>query len=332
MEDLSVHEAAQRLAERRAPAPDSQVEQPVPEEQPAPESAPVEEQSPVEDSDDVEGEVQGEPDEVEDEVSEEDSAEEQPDSEETAQPLVLEDDAEIQLGDETITVRELREGNLRQEDYTRKTQALRERENALRGQEQAVQAIFDEQEAPLVAAIQQFQNVNWAALAQKDPEQFRALRTQAEATELEYNRLRQRREQTMEQIQAGTQEVKQKAAAEAQATLKRDLPGWNNAMYYSLVDYAAQIGFDREEVLTYTDPAVFKLLHKAKQYDAAKSKPRKPSIPSTPRRNVNPNSPAPGREPNAEATAVARATKQARKSGSVDDALALMKARRALKR
>lgn len=62
----------------------------------------------------------------------------------------------------------------------------------------------------------------------------------------------------------------QKKAQEAGTILARDIPGWNNDMYQQLMMYAVENGADADDIANTVDPVIFKILHKAMQYEKGK--------------------------------------------------------------
>ena len=63
----------------------------------------------------------------------------------------------------------------------------------------------------------------------------------------------------------------QAAAGECVQELKSDIPGWNDALYNNLMDYAIENGAKEDEIVKCVDPSIFKMLHKARQFDSGKA-------------------------------------------------------------
>lgn len=104
--------------------------------------APAEDEQPVEDSEDTE-EEQTEPtgEEVQEDQSDDGAEpEETEDSEEEESDEDLSDDTEIDMGEgrQPVTLQELKQGYLRQSDYTKKTQALAEERKAFEAEREAL--------------------------------------------------------------------------------------------------------------------------------------------------------------------------------------------------
>lgn len=113
-----------------------------PEEQP--ESTDEEEEAPKESSDDEDDEKP----EESDEEGEESDEEEEEDTPGPDDPVELSDDKKVKVGDEVLTGKELREGRLRQADYTRKTQQLAEQRKEFEADQQAIKQWFQSLKDP----------------------------------------------------------------------------------------------------------------------------------------------------------------------------------------
>lgn len=87
----------------------------------------------------------------------------------------------------------------------------------------------------------------------------------------------QRREEILSEFtKIKEEEAKQESetfkakAKESGVILARDIPGWNNDVYQQLMVYAVENGADATEIANTIDPMVFKMLHKAMQFDKGK--------------------------------------------------------------
>lgn len=114
-----------------------------PEEQPESTDADEEQEAPKESSDEEDDEKPDESDDEEGEQSEEEEEEADPD-----EPVELSDDKKVKVGDEVLTGKELREGRLRQADYTRKTQQLAEQRKEFEADQQAIKQWFQSLKDP----------------------------------------------------------------------------------------------------------------------------------------------------------------------------------------
>lgn len=200
---------------------------------------------------------------------------------------------------------ELKDGYLRQSDYTKKTQEIAEgrkafeteREAFSRQQQEIQQRVQLQQQnlqgyahlAALDAQIQQYQNVDWASLIDNDP-------VEAQKLQWQFNQLKEQRNGIAHQISNTEQQAAQqhqqalaKVVAEGRATLEREISGWSEDTVKQLRDYGQAQGFQAEELAQVYDPRQVKVLHKAYLYDQmmqkAQAKPEK--VETTPTRKVS---------------------------------------------
>lgn len=162
----------------------------------------------------------------------------------------------------------LKEAELRQADYTRKTQELAAERKAL--------AAANEQAAKLVA-LQQAVVAEQAELKaiEKSEAEWRAFqpRTQEEAEERRdrLDDLRIAREQTAQAMHSkayqATQEAQHhdaKALADMRAELPRIIQGFSPELETKIAQFAvADLGFQPEEISAVRDPKIVKVLHLA---------------------------------------------------------------------
>jgi hypothetical protein len=174
-------------------------------------------------------------------------------------------------------VAEWRDGALRREDYTQKTQQLAEltKQAAAINEAFQVQKQFDDQIAPkrdelarVKHQLAQFKGVNWTDLT---VEQHLSLRSQMEqlkdsATELE-----------------GQIKAEQSKFAESTVSKKRELletghrylasaiKGWNEQTQESAISAARSVGFTDNEIGSVIDPRFVHMAWKAAQFDKLQS-------------------------------------------------------------
>jgi hypothetical protein len=264
------------------------------------------------------------------EVDEEEVGHEEHSEEEQAPNVVnlddLADDAVLVVDGQETTAREIRESRLRLDDYTRKTQAVAAQRQVLTQREQLSAYYLGQQEQGLVQALEQLRSLNWQEIAQKSPQEFAAKKAQFEGTQLRLQQVQEEQQQFLRQIKQYEDEIARQQAAVAQKELKTLIPGWNNGLYYSLIDYATEAGFKREEALKYTDPRIFVLLKKARAYDQAQQVTTKKSVKASPKRSPKAASP---KSPEKRAAQDLQAVQQqAAKAGTIDAAVELLRAKR----
>lgn len=332
----SISAAAQALAQKRwahrqpqepEPAnPQAEPETPKKEKATAPEP-----EEPTSESELEQGQDAGEEPEVDsaegDEVEESDGdePEEQPS---TLSLDELDDESAIVIDGKEVTVREVRESRMRLDDYTRKTQALAAQRNTLTEREKLSAVLLGQQEQALINELEQLQSTDWHKLSQSDPQKFQNTRARMEGLQMHLQQTKDQQKRFLTQIGEYEEKIAHEQAKLAQKELKEKVPGWNNALYYSLVDYASQAGFDRDTVLKYTDPNIFLVLQKAKAYDEAKRITTKKSVKSSPKRTPQAKAPASPRREQSKQLDDVRAAAQ--KAGTADAAIELMRAKRAM--
>ena len=103
-----------------------------------------------------------------------------------------------------------------------------------------------------------------------ETEDFAALRKEAEAAQRDLKFLSEEADAFYKDVQEQQHAQLQKAAEECVKVLQEDIPDWNNQLYNDIRTYAIRQGLEENEVNNYVDPAVLKILNKARLYDAGK--------------------------------------------------------------
>lgn len=177
---------------------------------------------------------------------------------------------------------ELKNGYLRQQDYTQKTQNLARESQALQARVQqefqAVQSMATEfgQLASIDSQLQQYQQVNWQALKEQDPFAY--------GTALaEMNNLRAIREDVTRQIDGKRQymtqlqaQTFQQATAEAEEHLKKAIPNFGTETLKTMKQYGEKLGFSAQELANVADKRMLQVLYEASQWRALQDK--KPAL------------------------------------------------------
>lgn len=227
------------------------------------EEDPEEEES---DEEEVEPETTGE------EEEEPDAEEEEEDEADTEVLYTLADGTEATLDD-------LKRGNLRNADYTQKTQALAEERQAF---EQDRQSVGQERQA-LAESLMMSMNMvepqlvkgaqtDWQALQMEDAYAYAEQWAEYQQAQVRYSQLQQRGE-TLTQQQSQENRGKESAyAAEQGQALKLALPDLADptkakALQTQIRDYAVASGLSENEVTGIKDHRVIIMLNKARLYD-----------------------------------------------------------------
>lgn len=206
------------------------------------------------------------------EAQETTEAEEAPPEEDTGPKL-----AEVEIDGKLFAVpEELKDGYLRQADYTRKTQevaqARRHVETMLATASQAVQA--SQQFADIVgqikaadASLQAFHSLNWNELRASDPVEYATKQADYARWQSYRDGLVRNLQDTKAQVDyAMAQDMAAKVHEGAQL-LSQAIPGWGEQRMKELRAAAARHGYNDQELDSIADPRAVMILFKAAEYD-----------------------------------------------------------------
>lgn len=244
------------------------------------------EDNPEDDFDDADDAEDLDADEAEDDEAEADDDEDDADEDvdETDAPA-FSDETEIELEDGSkVTLADLKKGNLRQADYTRKTQEVAE----IRREFEAKSSQIDGAAQQLVNQFQVLEQMlamqapqrPTAQMAQDDPFGYQ----EAQARFMEFQ---EQMQHVSAQMQQASQFADQRKQQERQVQIQnamRDLIAWNpdfadaekrRAFGQKLAADVEVYGFNKSDLDEITDPRVIKALADAAKYQALqKSKPK----------------------------------------------------------
>ena len=245
----------------------------------------------------------------------------------------------LEVDGEEKTIEELRNGFLRQKDYTRKTQELAEHRKAVEAKDQEMdreRAEYAQLLPALAERIQQEakQEPDWDTLYDADPvmaaKAERQWRKEQEGRVAQLQAV-QAEQQRMQQIEAQKHVQMQQSYLEQQRQILPDIiPEWRDGKVAAteatqIRDFLLGEGFSEQDVSGMSNATLVKLARKAMLYDRGetranevKAKPKKPrakilksgSRASQPKRT----------------SAAQEAQNRARKTGRVNDAAAAIKA------
>lgn len=240
-----------------------------------------------------------------------------------------------------LPVDEVRSGYMRHADYTRKTQALAKERAAipqkLAESERAVteartgftQALQNLEAFVVYAAAPELGNVDWNRLAVENPGEHVRLTQRANQINATLTQIRNHQTELAKQAQEQHQKAMKQAALDAREALNREIPGgWNDDLYSKITKGAINhYGFTPEEFGTIVDARTILMANDALKYrELVSGKPIAQQKVAKAPLAVKPGAaptPADKRQ-----SLVEKARETARKSGSVEDALALMQAKR----
>jgi len=176
---------------------------------------------------------------------------------------------------EKPTIKELREGYMRTKDYSRKTAELaRQREEVGTKTRQAIDSERTQylqnlkvlHDTLIETVAPELRNVDWDALATNDAFEFVRLRNRADKISRVLGEIQSETQNVTKKQQAERNALTREQAIKARETLERDIPGFDDTMYQTLMNTAKEYGFDIDEVAQWVDPRPLKVLHDAYQF------------------------------------------------------------------
>jgi len=194
---------------------------------------------------------------------------------------------------------ELKDGYLRQADYTRKTQEVAEQRKAAESLKAEAEAVFSVSQEVLEARafkmnidsqLKQFEAINWDQMEQEDPigaqsawRRFQQLQQQAGQVD---GYLMQQQAQRAEQMERETANRLRETAEFA----SKNIPGWTPEMDAKITSFVTDLGIGHQELISAINPTVYKLLHMAylgSQTLAKQQTPPRPTAPTQPLKTVS---------------------------------------------
>lgn len=210
----------------------------------------------------------------EDETETEDQEEEDDEDDEDTVQLAQDDDiVEITVNGEVVqhSVAQLKRLAGQEASLTRKSQETASKRKEAEDAISKNHAVFQTLLAKAEERHKPYADVDML-LASKtmDAEDFAALRKEAAESAAELKFLQEEADKFYQDIQAKQQAQMQDAAKECVRVLEEDIPEWNNDLYNEIRSYAVSQGLEQTEVDSYVDPAVIKILNKARLFDQGK--------------------------------------------------------------
>lgn len=269
---------------------------------------------------------------------EEEEPEETPDEEDEEDPDDTEEVMYTTQDGEQVTLDELKKGYLRQSDYTKKTQAVAQARDQLQSVAQQVQ-----QERQVLAEnlnlalnviepqLAQLAKTDWDKLAAEDAYEYAEKRALFDQAQARYNQIVASAKQAIQAQQAQTSANHQARFQNELKALSMALPDMADPtkarqLRSALKEYAiSAIGLTEQEANQIVDHRMVVMMNKARLYDELQDSQvsvAKKKVAKTPKKVVRAGKPT----TRSERQESARKQQQAklRKSGSVDDAVALL--------
>jgi len=185
------------------------------------------------------------------------------------------DDQPVKVGDRVYTKQELQEALGKSKDYTQKTQAVADQRRAVEEQQKALHQAQEAQKAlfekaveirALETQVQQYEQIDWAALAESDPAQAMKLNFAREALlRKQAKAVSEMQEATVKQRDLSAS-MRQQALQRDAEILARDIKGWGPDLGRKIAEAGKSYGYSESE-LEQVSARDIKVLHKAHLWD-----------------------------------------------------------------
>jgi hypothetical protein len=173
------------------------------------------------------------------------------------------------------SLKDLREGYIAKEDYSRRQKALLDQESGLQDrikaettkaqQEYAQRLETHKQAVQRLSGVKSLQEIEQLSLTDPAGAQQEFLRMISVNQTLQSIEAEQR--QVSEKLQADQQAAQKAAILKSRETLENDIPGWGEEMYRKVISTVAKdYGFENKDVEQVYDSRLIKVLHDAYQY------------------------------------------------------------------
>lgn len=282
------------------------------------ELAPETDEESIQDDESLES-VALEPDEIESEEDEYQDTDALEDDVEPAESAELDlSSLTLTVGDEELSVEDLRNGYLRQSDYTKKTQQVSEQRKEVEGLRDQYAHALEWMGRQWTGQLDRFNGVNWQQLQTQNPAEYQRLAGEYTQVKQSVDAVQAAQNQFLEQVQTQQKAQMEKQAKETLTNLKSLHPEWSNDTYREIQELVVNdYGANPAEIQSETRQWVMELALDAMKYRKARQQ-------GTLKRAEPPKSKPQARSGNADQLLDARTIKaereQLRKSRRVEDA------------
>ena len=255
--------AFQQMLDRHEPQQDSQ-----------PEPTDSEEQPEVVEG--IEAEEEEAPEDSEEQPESEDS---DPEGEEQPKIVQAEDDHVVEIDGESLSIRELKDGYLRQSDYTKKTQELKT-ETTQTARKEVIAELGGHlavATTETVEMLKKFKEIDWADLAQKSPTDYAKYRQR-------YDELQARSQQqlaALKEIETKNEEVRQEQirteSKKSFEILSQSIPNFDKQLFSEILKHGQSLGLSADELNGIYDHRAITAIYESMLYRQAKAKTKQKS-------------------------------------------------------
>lgn len=282
LEARTVDETVDAFLEGWKDVPTEPSEHPEEEKPNEPKQPEVEEpESEDEDLEDSEGDTDevSEDEEDTEDVPEDDSEDSEDDAEEEAnEDNIAPDDAIIryEVDGETLELSVSDAKRLAGQEA-----AINKKAELLATERKATEAAKERAEASMNLMLEQaeerfrpYAEIDWVLASKRlDEDELQALRQEAQAAHADYTKVKEGLDEFMGEKRQALIEEQNETVKNTQKILEdptTGIPGFGPEMYKELIEYAVSQGYSQESAANFITPEIFKLLHKASQFDKGK--------------------------------------------------------------
>jgi hypothetical protein len=247
----------------------------------------------------------------------------------TKKAKALDEDAvvKVKVDDEEleVSVKDLKRLYGQEAALTKKSQALANQRKEVEDNNKRAAAQLERLHQKASERWEPYSKIDMlVASKQLDVDQFAALRAEAQAAYDDYRFITQEVDQFIKSADVQRQQNMRAQAEEAVKVLAERIPGWNQKVYDDVRKYAVENGMTLENVNHIVDPAAIQILHKAMQFDKAKTIVTK-KVNKTPQKVLKTTTAVTTNDVKVDKTK--KAKERLRNSGSTEDAANLFLAR-----
>ena len=228
-------------------------------------------------------ELDADPDQIEDSDEEDEVSDEDAEDDETVN--ALSDDTTVDINGNTVSLKELKSGYLRQADYTKKSQELAEQRKAYQLQQMDGAQIRNEVSQALNGMMQQvaaefqgLQEPDWSYLADNDPAEYVREKERWTKREAAIRQIYEAQQEVTRKNEEYAKYMQQEAYKKANDDLKAALPEKFNdretarATLADITGYLHSTGFSADEINSVADAKIIITAYKAMLYDRLQNK------------------------------------------------------------
>lgn len=230
------------------------------------------------------------------------------------------DDEELE-----VSVKDLKRLYGQEAALTKKSQQVASQRKEVEAANQKAAAQIDRIYQKAAARWEPYSKIDMlVASKQLDAESFTALRAEAQAAWDDFRFITQEVDTFVANANEQRQQAMKAAAVDAVKTLQEKLPGWNQKVYDEVRSYGIDKGLAPEVINNMVDANALLIIHKAMQFDKAKSVVTK-KVNNTPKKVLKTTKAVTSNDAKVDKTT--KAKQRLKSSGSTDDAADLFLAR-----